>query len=386
VVVPHNSNWSNGTLFAGSYLVDQGKGVGLDEKQLLALRARLEPVAEIAQHKGDMECSPGLREDWTADPQCTFEKIRTPPFEDCGEGTGSGGVKEVGCVSRLDFLRGFLAQRLGDGQRFNQLFPLGVIGSTDSHNGTPGNTDEASWPGHVGTVDDTPEERLGPGNSTHRGLNSNPGGLAAVWAFERSRDAIFEALLRRETYSTSGTRIAVRLFAGWELPDGLCQASDRVEQGYRKGVPMGGRLGARPSGAALRLLVEATADPGTASRPGTPLQQVQIIKAWLDASGQAREKVVTVADAGGTAGVDAETCKTSGGGASSLCAEWTDPELDPQRPAFYYARVLENPTCRWSTRDCNAVPLAGRPAVCSDPKVPKVIQERAITSAIWYTP
>jgi hypothetical protein len=390
LVVPHNSNWSNGTLYADSYITEQARAAGLDEQQAIQLRTRLEGVAEFFQHKGDMECMPGLssRPAWAADPQCSFEKERFAPFDDCGEGTGVGGVRDWGCVSRLDFLRGLLGQRLADEKRLGLQLPIGVIGSTDSHNGTPGNTDERTWPGHVGVADDTPEERLGPGNSTHRGLVNNPGGLAAIWAVERSRDAIFEALLRREVYATSGTRIAVRFFGGYSLPDSLCQASDRAEQGYRQGVPMGGRLAAPAGGDGQpRFLVEATADSGTAAHPGTPLQQVQIVKVWLDAGGAAQERVVVVAgDPQNGASVDESTCEQRGTGATSLCGVWRDVDYVPGQAAVYYARVLENPSCRWSTRLCNGIAAGQRPPGCSDPNVQKVIQERAITSAITVSP
>ncbi len=295
----------------------------------------------------------------------------------------------MGCLSRYDFLRGVLLLGLLEERRYGlNPYRLAVVGGTDSHNGTPGNTEEQGWPGHVGVADDSIEERLGRGNSTHRGLINNPGGLTAVWAVERSRDAIWEALRRRETFSTSGTRISVRFFAGWDLPDGICAMVDRVEQGYRRGVAMGGLLPGRPPEAgAPRLFVEAVADPGTVSRPGTPLQQLHIVKGWLDAAGQPREKVFVVAgDPGNSAKVDPSTCQASGSGAQRLCALFVDPDFEAGQPSFYYARVLENPSCRWSTRDCNSLPVESRPAGCSDPNVQKIIQERALTSPIWYAP
>jgi hypothetical protein len=382
-VIPHNANWSNGNLFYPDF--SQGP-----PEEAAALRARLEPLMEIYQHKGEMECENGVtgatRED---DPFCAFEKIRFPPIPDCGKAKGWGGVNEQGCVSRYDFLRGILLQGMLEQPQLGlNPFRIGVIGSTDTHNGTPGNTWERGWPGHVGNSDNTPEERLGPGNVTHRGLINNPGGLAAVWAVERSRDAIFEAFRRREVYSTSGTRIAVRLFGGWGLAEDTCEREDLVEQGYLRGVPMGGVLRREEIGAdAPMFVVEARHDPGTADRPGAPLQQVQIVKGWIDEQGQARERVYFVAgDQQGRATVDPKTCKTGGPGYQTLCGVWRDPSFNPEERAFYYARVLENPTCRWSTWECIALPEGNRPDGCTDPRIQPVIQERAWTSAIWYEP
>ena len=151
---------------------------------------------------------------------------------------------------------------------------------------------------------------------------------------------------------------------------------------------MGGRLSSPPDGAAApSFFVEARADPGTAARPGTPLQQAQIVKLWLDRSGAPREKVFMVAgDPRNGASVDEQSCAPRGSGSSSLCAVWQDPEHEPGQAAVYYARVLENPSCRWSTRDCASLAPAQRPLACSDPSVQRVIQERAITSAISVTP
>jgi hypothetical protein len=385
LVIPHNANWSNGNLFATP------ASSSMTEEEIVALRARLEPLFEVMQHKGDQECTPGLDSAPTSDAQCRFEKTRFPPLTDCEDAPGWGGVKDLGCISRLDFLRGVLSRGLADEARLGRnTLRLGVIGSTDTHNGTPGNTSEKGWPGHVGLADDTAAERLGPGNSTHRGLVNNPGGLAAVWAVERSRDAIFEALRRREVYSTSGTRIEVRFFGGWRADGAFCSAPDAIEQGYRRGVPMGGVLDPRPSdddGAAPVFFLLARADLGTAARPGARLAVAQVVKGWIDESGAAREKVYEVAGSEGSGGsADTKTCAPSAGGEETLCAVWRDPDFDPSLRAFYYARVLETPTCRWSTFECNAYEPSLRPSGCSDKNVEKLIQERAITSAIWYSP
>ena len=384
VVIPHNMNWSNGTMFHP----DQGGSKRPKAPaEAAALRLRMEPLMEMFQHKGDMECQNGLSGMGANDPLCEFEKLRFPPLADCEDGTGWGAVQDSGCISRLDYVRGIYLRGLTEQRKLGKNpYRLGIIGSTDSHNGAPGNTGEKGWMGHVGTSDDTPDKRLGEGNMTHRGLVNNPGGLAAVWAVERSRDAIFEALRRREVYATSGTRIRVRFFGGWELPDDLCQSADLARVGYTRGVAMGGVLGARPGGASSPWFVlQAEHDAGTTARPGVLLQQAHIVKGWIDAKGKTHLKVFTVAGyPQNGAAADAKTCKNTGKGARTLCAVWQDPSFDPGQRAFYYARVVENPTCRWSSWDCLALPEAKRPKGCADKDVQKVIQERAWTSAIWY--
>jgi hypothetical protein len=346
-------------------------------------------VFEIFQHKGNQECSNGFAGVLgLPDPVCDFEQIRTVPFEDCGDGVGAGGVIGAGCVSRLDFVRNVLKAGMQEQQRLGvNPYRLGFIGSTDTHNGTPGNVAEAGFPGHVGLVDDTELKRLGNGTITHEGLINNPGGLAAVWAEERSRDAIFAALRRRETFATTGPRIVVRFFAGWDYPAELCGRDDLVAAGYAGGVPMGGDLPPQPGAAAPVFVVRAEADAGVAGAPGTPLQAVQLVKVWLDAEGVAHERVFDVAgDRANGAGVDPATCAPTGAGFDELCAVWSDPEFDPAQPATWYVRVLENPTCRWSARDCLALDPAERPAPCTDPATARVIQERAWTSPVWYVP
>jgi hypothetical protein len=264
-------------------------------------------------------------------------------------------------------------------------FQLGFAGATDTHNGTPGATPERDFAGHVGTVDDRPADRL-QGSL----LRYNPGGLTVAWAEENSRDSLFEALRRRETYATSGTRPVLRFFAGYGLASDLCSASDFAAQGYAGGVPMGGAL---VTGAGtLRFAVFAQQDPGSPGAPGTPLQRIQIVKGWLE-GGVAQERVYDVAgSADNGAGVDLATCALQGASFASLCAVWQDPDFAPTERAFYYARVLENPSCRWSTWLCNAlgvdcsgsVPAAY--AACCDASEPRTIQERAYSSPIWVAP
>jgi hypothetical protein len=174
------------------------------------------------------------------------------------------------------------------------------------------------------------------------------------------------------------------MFGGADLPEGLCDDPDLLRIGYDRGVPMGGVLAAGRAGAAPRFVVQALRDPGTPEAPGSLLQRIQIVKGWIE-NGEAHEQVLDVAgQAANGADVDLATCEARGPGAESLCAVWTDPAFDPAHPAFYYARVLENPTCRWSTWECLALPAESRPPACSNPEVPRTIQERAWTSPIWW--
>ncbi len=379
IIIPHNSNWSNGQLYYPDY---EGARRTSEQAEKAAFRARIEPLAEMFQHKGDMECEnhlAGLGGD--PDPLCDFEKQHYPPFEDCGEEPGAGGVSLMGCVHRYEFVRNVLKLGLAEYQRLGvNPYRLGFIGSTDTHNATPGLVPEVGFEGHVGSTDDTPVKRLGPGNMTHHGVRYNGGGLAAVWAVENSRDALFEAFRRREVYATSGPRIEVRLFAGQDLPADWCDRDDRVALGYAKAVPMGGEL-FQPK-AAPTLAVSADADPDSRN-----LWKIQIIKGWVEADGQVREQVFHMAgEDGDPPDVDLATCAEVAGGQPALCGTWTDPDFDPDRPTFYYARVVELPTCRWSVPQCNALPEAERPESCGDPNFYRAIQERAWTSAVWVLP
>lgn len=388
--IGHNSNLSNGHYFATKY----PKANSLEEQaKMAALRAQMEPLVEMFQHKGDMECRNGMFGVFgDPDPFCDFEKLRPAETKDC-KGTfteaNAGGMRVQGCVSHLDFVRNALKAGLQEHQRLGvNPYTFGLIGSTDTHNGTAGLVQEVDFPGHVGTVDDEPIKRLGSGNITHDGIINNPGGLAAVWAEERSRDSIFDALRRRETFATSGPRIQVRFFGGWGFSDGMCKEEGWIKKAYATGVSMGGILPKAPTDAkAPRFVVMATADKGSPEAPGMMLQRVQIIKGWVGADGKPYEKVYEAAgDPNNGASVDVKTCKSSGDGKESLCAVWSDPAFEPTQRAFYYARALENPSCRWSTRQCIALAPDKRPASCETSHVQKIIQERAWTSPIWYQP
>jgi hypothetical protein len=387
LTIPHNSNLSGpGLMFQSARLTGVGDADQPVTREEATLRRRWEPLVEIMQHKGDSECLLGKD---TTDEACDFEKLPYDTFTGVVRFAATG---RPGPVHRAAMVREGLKKGLLLGQQLG-VNPLqyGIIASTDTHLGTPGLTDEDRAVGHGGAgispSGDAPP-RL-PDN-----IEFNPGGLAVLWAEENSRDALFAAMQRREAYGTSGTRPVVRFFGGWDYQPDLCSAPDFAARGYAGGVPMGGELRPRPDGVSAPVFaVWALRDPGDADTPGTPLERVQIVKGWLE-QGEPREKVHDVAggDAGST--VDLASCETRGGGAASLCSLWRDPDFDPEERAFYYARVLENPTCRWSQRlcvdagvDC-AAPETYLPgfAGCCLPTHRPTVQERAWTSPIWYTP
>jgi hypothetical protein len=375
VVIPHNPNLSGGLMFPT--LRRDGSPITAGDARA---RAELERLVEVMQHKGDSECFTGLGNE---DELCGFEKLATRSFR----GRYLGWLAEPPLARQ--FVRNVLEEGLVQAERTGvNPFKLGMVASSDTHLAAPGLVEEtADFPGHGGAGKPA-RERLPPGLPDH--LDFNPGGLAVLWAEENSRDALFAALLRREAYGTSGPRIVVRLFGGWEYPPDLCERRDFAERGYAAGVPMGGDLPLRPrAGRSPTFAVSALRDP-----LGTPLQRVQIVKGWIE-GGEARERVYDVAgSADDGAGVDEQTCETFGPGADELCRVWSDPDFDPDQRSFYYARVLENPTCRWSARACNARGVdcreprtqTGGLEVCCDPAHRRTIQERAWTSPIWYAP
>lgn len=375
LAIPHNSNWSNGRLFAVEYpFAPDG------EAALAEYRAAMEPLVEIYQHKGDSECSPGFANPLGApDEECDFEKLRRPPIEDCGEGTGAGAMAGLGCLSRRDFVRDVLVEGLLEAERIGaNPFRLGIVAATDTHNGTPGLVDEATFPGHTGREEQTAQDRLQPPPLIPGGVLMSGGGLTGVWATENSRDGIFEAMRRREAFGTSGPRIQPRFFGGSGLAEDLCAAPDLLERAYADGVPMGGEFTAEGP---PRFLAAALADAGTDARPGVGLERLQIVKGWVE-DGQGYTAVFDVA---GTPldGADPTTCALPEEGASSLCTVWTDPEWVEGQRAVYYLRVLEEPTCRWSTVQCLGLPEEERPASCSDAAIPDLVRERAWSSPIW---
>jgi hypothetical protein len=384
IAIPHNPNLSNGQMFAIEYA-----DLPLERQREEAfLRARLEPIVEMMQIKGESECRNGMYQVMgVPDEFCNFEKIRDlggQAFEDCEEGVGSGAQAGRGCSSRTDFVRYALLSGLREKSKIGvNPYPFGFIGSTDNHMSTPGAVTEYGVPHKFGM---TTETLLTIGESKRGGAFWNPGGLAGVWAEENTRDSIFDALTRRESFATSGPRIRPRFFGGWSLPEDLCSAPDFARAGYASGVPMGSELPARPDAvSAPSFAVAAFADAGTGDRPGGLLQRAQIIKGWVDATGQFHQEVYDITDnAENGADVDPLTCEPRGPGRSSLCSVWRDPNFDASQDAVYYARVLENPSCRWSTRLCHSLPEADRPDGCTADRLPRTIQERAWTSPIWF--
>ena len=389
LTIPHNSNLSSGLMFRDTD--SEGRPF---TRQYAADRARNEPLAEIFQHKGDSECFV-LEEPGKNDELCAFEKL---PFNNLA-GERFGPALEQPPVAR-DFLRNALKDGLLHEQRLGvNPFKYGLIGSTDTHLGTPGATSESNFPGHGGAG--SPARSSLPKGLTEN-IYYNPAGLAVVWAEENTRPALFEAMRRREVYGTSGTRILVRFFGDWQLPADMCGFSgeDFSKRGYG-GAPMGGDMPALPASAgapAPSFAVWAQMDPGGQR---TPLQRIQIVKGWIakQPSGEWTSHE-TVYDVAGTKDdgwrLDEATCRGAGASFTSLCTVWTDPDFDPADRAFYYARVVENPTCRWSTYQCLKAPatmdcsdpstVPSEWAGCCDTHYPKTIQERAWTSPIWYEP
>ena len=386
IVIPHNPNLSNGQMFRVEYA-----DLPLEEqREQAALRARLEPIVEMMQIKGESECRNGMYGVvGEPDELCNFEKSRDlgmGEVEDCGEGAEWGAMAAKGCTSRTDFVRYALLEGLREEDRIGvNPYPFGFIGSTDNHMATPGAVAEYDVPYKFGA---TSEVLLTVGERRRGPAFWSPGGLAGVWAEENTRDAIFDALKRRETFATSGPRIKPRFFGGFGLDPSLCEDPALVGTAYQAGVPMGGRLsGAPEDGASPSFLVSALADPGVAGHPGGLLQRIQIIKGWVDDAGLFHQQVHDVAgDAENGADVDLGTCTPRGPGATSLCAVWSDLDFDASTSAVYYARVVENPSCRWSARLCLSLPEAERPDGCTSDRLPRVIQERAWTSPIAYAP
>ena len=369
IAIPHNGNISNGLMFRTTD--SDGKAFTREYAQR---RLDMEPLQEIIQLKGASETAPSLaRNDEFAD----FELYQ---FE---LGTGKKLPEH-----RTSFIREAYKSGLALGATLGvNPFKFGLVGASDSHGGTAA-PEEDNFSGGHGAMDKDPTARLTVKDPLADKTKFSASGLTGVWAEENTRESIFAALKRKETFATSGTFIRARLFGGWNYAANLTASADWVKKAYAAGVPMGGDLPAKPDGAtAPTFVVAATKDP----RSGN-LDRIQIVKGWLDAKGQPQEKIYDVAlsdnrtvdpdtgkvkPVGNT--VDVKTASyTNDIGDPELMAVWTDREFDPAVPAFYYARVIEIPTPRWTTFD--AVKL-GIPA-----PEPATLQERAWTSPIWYSP
>lgn len=304
LAIPHNSNISAGYMFDGRR--DDGSAMTPAYAQA---RRRFEPLMEIMQKGGASECF--FDAAVTSDELCAFE---LQPIDNLAGFNNPPGPDT-----------GFARKALVDGMALERTlginpYQLGFVGSTDTHLGTADAVAEADYIGH-GDADVPAKDAIPPGLPDK--IKNNPGGLAVLWAQENSRDALFEALRRKEAYGTSGPRIVSRFFAGWHYAETLCADPDRIAQAYVGGVPMGGQLiGGVPY--KPTFLVLANQDPGTAAVPGTPLQRVQIIKGWLTPGGDYREEVIDVAgDADNGASVDTQTCVAHGSGFQERA--WSSP-------------------------------------------------------------
>ncbi|GGO78951.1 hypothetical protein GCM10011348_12050 [Marinobacterium nitratireducens] len=381
LAIPHNGNVSNGLMFA---LTDRD-GNPLS-RQYAETRSRWEPVAEVTQIKGDGETHPKLSpEDEFAD------------FETWDKGNLTADALKDDSMLPYEYARSAL--RLGLQQEAKlgvNPFKFGMIGSTDAHTSLSSGEENNFWgkfsvyepnPSRAGEYAYT-EGRQGKVFSL-RGEETAAAGYAAVWATENTRDALFDAMKRRETYATTGPRMTVRFFGGWDFDEHEVERPDYVLQGYRKGVPMGGDLTAAPADRSPRFMVSATRDP-----EGANLDRVQIVKGWLEADGTTEEKVYDVAwsgertpDANGKLAPVGDTADSRNAtwrnsiGAAELTSVWTDPDFDRAQRAFYYVRVLQIPTPRWPTYDEKHFHYQ-----LEDRSTPEHIQERAYTSPIWYTP
>lgn len=374
LAIPHNSNISKGFMFDTRTL--RGEPFSAD---YVATRRKWEPIAEITQIKGDSETHPDLSPD---DPFADFE-----PYPHYIQRWNTPYQPEVGDYLRPALLRGMqLEAELGANP-----YQLGFIGSTDSHTALP-SAEEDNFHGKMATDSIPANKQLGWSDEEGgtNGWAMSASGLAAIWAEDNTREAILAAMKRREVYATTGPRIALRVFGGWELEAAQLEAPDLYRQATRVGVPMGGELPPLPAPEGTpRFLVQALQDPN-----GAPLDRVQIVKGWVDAAGDAREQVYDVAwSAEREPGVDgslppaADSVDRRTGklapdapGAPQLLAYWEDPAFDAGQSAFYYVRVLQVPTARHSYLD--ALALGQQQAA----DYPDTIQERAYSSPIWYRP
>ena len=378
MAIPHNSNVSNGWMFSENKFLGEAMDARYARRQ-----SENEPLFEIAQTKGSSDTHPILSPN---DEFSDFERF------DNMISLGLPAKKDAGAFYRTGLAVGMkLEKTLG----YNP-YKMGAVAGADVHSAMSMN-EEWNWQGAHGAQDDTPQKRLNPipNASGENGYTVSSAATTAVWAEENTRESIFNAMKNRETYGTSGTRIRLRFFAGWGLPQGIINDKEFIEKAYASGVPMGQDLPTKSSdntAKAPTFAVWAMKDPESGN-----LDRVQIIKVWPNtANGYPMEKIYDVVwgDAdkrkpnpdtgklppiGNTVNIKRATY-TNDIGDSQLKATWTDPEFDPTTPVAYYVRVLEIPTPRWSTYD--AVKLG----VNVPEGVPPTIQERAWSSPIWYTP
>lgn len=368
LAIPHNSNASKQMMFPD---VDAaGDPIDLEYAQI---RQHFEPLIEMMQIKGNSEVH---RKFWAADEFADFENADS--IQNYSDRT----------FHKRDFVREGLKIGLAFEQKLGvNPFKYGIIGGTDNHNGLPSAVAEDTFIGGHGPEDGTVDaRRTSDVGGWIDGKDLSIGSLSGVWATQNTRAAIWDAMKRRETFATSGPRIKVRFFGGVDLTSNPSDSPEFLQQAYELGVPMGGDLGSM--GAAPTFNVYAMKDP-----EGANLDRIQIIKGWANEDGSLDERIINVVwsgdrqpDASGNLPVVGNTVNletamfTNDIGSPTLEGSWTDDEFDPEQHAFYYARVLEIPTPRWTTYDAvkNDLPLPE--------DVPAIIQERAWTSPIWYKP
>jgi hypothetical protein len=377
--IPHNGNLSNGLMFAEVDLNGNPLTRAYAES-----RMRWEPLVEVTQIKGDEETHPLLSpEDEFAD------------FETWDVSNISGSAPKKDEMLPYEYARSALRLGLELGADLGaNPYKFGLIGASDTHTGLS-TTREENYFGKYQSTEPSPDrhnnEVIPSEDPALRVMTSQEAaaGLVAVWARENTRGEIFGALKRKEVYATTGTRIRVRVFAGWDFEADEVSRPDFISQGYRRGVPMGGDLMDARAGKAPSFMIRALRDPD-----GANLDRIQIIKGWLDSDGETHERIYDVAVSDGRQiGADGRAREPVGNtvdvatatftntiGDALLAAHWTDPDFDPSESAFYYVRVLEIPTPRWTTYD------AAFFGIDLPDNVPATIQDRAYTSPIWYTP
>jgi hypothetical protein len=382
LAIAHNGNLSDGLMFDDVTLTTKNP---LD-RDYAERRMRWEPIYEVTQIKGDGETLPALSPNdefadyYTWEP-ASFSALTTTPE-----------------MLPKEYAREALKRGLAYEQSIGaNPFKFGMIGSTDAHTSIPA-TEEDSFFGKI-----SPAEPSGDPLRYEEIVNGRPnpdpevktrlyesmaGGLTAIWARENTREALWDAMKRKEVFATTGTRLRVRVFGGWDLVEFDLARSNFAEHGYDHGVPMGGDLTKAPDGKAPTMLVRVLRDPD-----GANLDRVQIIKGWLDKDGKTHERIYDAACAGGreiknrrcekpvgnTVNI-AEASYTNSIGAPFLAAAWTDPDFDAEQRAFYYVRVLEIPTPTWLAFDAKYFKVDLPDDALMEG------QERAYTSPIWYTP
>ena len=375
LAIPHNSNGSNGLMFRLATYAGEPLDAAYAE-----IRNRNEPLVEITQTKGTSDTHPALspNDEW-ADFEIWSYRI----------GGGTTPSQPNGSYVREAYLNGL---RLEEERGINP-FRFGLVGATDNHAGAgPGRESDFFTAGGAPQVGSSipfdpprPDGRLY--SASPLGALRGASGLTGVWAEENTREAIYDAFRRKETFATTGPRMRVRFFAGYDYPDDLADDPDLLARAYAGGVAMGGELAA-PGSRAPRFLAWASRDPSSA-----PLARLQVVKGWID-GGEAHERIYDVACSDGLtvdetthrcpdngARVNLDDCSISAdAGAAELRTLWTDPDFDAAQRAIYYVRVLENPSCRWSTWD------AVRAGVEPRPDLPATLQERAWSSPIWVAP